>query len=115
MPRFGDRGCERAHGWASLELDGEISQLERALLAAHLGRCAACAQSVAEMRALAEVLRGAPLERPARPLYLPAPAPARRRTALAVRLAAAATLAAVAAGLGVFAGSFDRGGPASRT
>jgi predicted anti-sigma-YlaC factor YlaD len=110
---FAERGCERAHAWASLELDREISQLERALLAAHLGRCAACAQSVAEMRAVAEALRGAPLERPARPLYLPAPAPARRRTAVAVRLAAAATLAVVAAALGVFAGSFDRGGPSS--
>jgi anti-sigma factor RsiW len=112
LGRFGQRGCERAHAWASLDLDGELSQLERALLGAHLARCADCAHSVAEMRALADVLRGAPLERPARPLYAPAPVPGQRRRVMALRLAAAATLAVAAAGLGVFAGSFDRGTPA---
>jgi anti-sigma factor RsiW len=111
MPGFGERGCERAHAWASLELDGELSQLERALLAAHLGRCANCAASVAEMRAVTDALRGAPLERPSRALYAPSPVQPRRRTALAVRLAAAATLAALAAGAGVVAGSVGRDSP----
>lgn len=110
---FGQRGCDRAQAWASLELDEELSQLERALLAAHLARCAGCARSVAEMRALAEVIRGAPLERPTRPLYAPAPLPAHRRTGMALRLAAAASLAVLATALGVFAGSFDRSEPSS--
>ena len=57
-----DRGCERAQAWASLELDGELSQLERALLATHLRGCAACAETVAGMRALTAALRDAPLE-----------------------------------------------------
>jgi predicted anti-sigma-YlaC factor YlaD len=109
--RRGERGCERAHAWASLELDAELSQLERALLAAHLGRCASCAASVAEMRALTNALRGEPLERPSRALFVPAAVRRPRRAALAVRLAAAAALAVTAAGLGVFAGSFGRDGP----
>jgi predicted anti-sigma-YlaC factor YlaD len=99
-----NRRCERAQEWVSLELDGELSQLEGALLAVHLRRCGACAVRAAEMGAVAGALRDAPLERPTRPL-VPAEARERRPRPLAVRLAVAATLAALAAGLGVVAGS----------
>jgi predicted anti-sigma-YlaC factor YlaD len=34
--------CERARAWASLRADGELSELESALLDAHLARCASC-------------------------------------------------------------------------
>jgi predicted anti-sigma-YlaC factor YlaD len=105
-----DRGCERAQEWASLELDGELSQLERALLATHLRRCAACAEAVGGMRALTSALRAAPLE----PLDAPAfvvTAEKRRSRPLAVRLALAATLAVVAAGLGMFAGTLGNTSP----
>ena len=34
--------CARARFWASLRVDGELSELEGALLDAHLGRCADC-------------------------------------------------------------------------
>jgi anti-sigma factor RsiW len=105
-----ERGCERARAWISLDLDGELSQFERALLDAHLDRCEACATAAAETRALTETLRGAPLERPGMRLELPGRAPARRGRRVAVRLALAATLAALAAGLGVLAGSFQSGG-----
>jgi predicted anti-sigma-YlaC factor YlaD len=107
---FNDRGCDRARAWVSLELDDELSQLERALLDAHLSRCEACAAAALEARALAKTLRGAPLQRPGIRFELPQRAPARRGRTVAVRLALAATLAALAAGLGVLAGSFDRGG-----
>jgi predicted anti-sigma-YlaC factor YlaD len=105
-----ERGCERARAWVSLELDGELSQLEQALLAAHLRRCATCAASAAEMRALTAELRTAPLQRPGIRFELPERARARRGRSVALRLALAATLAALAAGLGVLAGSVDRGG-----
>ena len=104
-----DRSCERARAWVSLDLDGELSQLEGALLAAHLRRCEACAAAAATMRAVTDALRAAPLEAPASPVSVLAKEKPRH---LAVRLALAATLAALAAGLGIVAGSIDRGGDA---
>ena len=103
-----DRGCERAQSWASLELDGELSQLERALLATHLRRCAACAETVAGVRALTAALRAAPLEPLEAPVFV-ITARERRSRPLALRLALAASLAVVAAGLGVFAGTLGSG------
>ncbi|MBD0289910.1 MAG: zf-HC2 domain-containing protein [Thermoleophilia bacterium] len=97
-----ERRCDRALQSVSLDLDGELSHLERALLRAHLGRCPACAASAAEMRALAAALRSAPLEKPMR---APAAPRGRRARARAFRVALAATLAVLAAGLGVVAGS----------
>ena len=108
---IGDHGCARARGWASLELDGELSQLESALLAAHLRLCPACSEAVAEMHAVTTLLRAAPLEQPARPVAA-APSAESRRRPLALRLALAAALAALAAGLGVLAGSVGGDSPA---
>jgi ferric-dicitrate binding protein FerR (iron transport regulator) len=105
--RSRDRICERARGWASLELDDELSQLERALLAAHRRRCAECGAYVAEMRATTAALRAAPLERPERPAFVPRVSAGSRRV-LSFRFAAAAALAVTAAGLGVFTGSLGR-------
>ena len=56
--------CERARAWASLRADGELSELESALLDAHLGRCASCRAFAVGAEAVAETLRGVPLERP---------------------------------------------------
>lgn len=111
MPqRFHDRACERAQAWASLDLDGELSQIERALLRAHLRRCEACAASVGDVVAFTRYLRDAPLEAPSRPLFAPSPrAPVLSGRRMATRLALAATLAVLAAGLGAFAGSLGQG------
>ena len=106
-----NRACERVQAWASLDVDGELSQLERALLAAHARRCGACTVAIAELRALAEAVRGAPPEHPSRSLVVPVKRHA-GAPGVAVRVALAATLAALAAGLGVIAGSVggdDRG------
>lgn len=100
--------CERAREWASLELDGELSELERVLLAAHERRCPVCAEAVARTRALTSALRETPLVEPSRPLAVP-DGPSRRRVPLAVRLAVAAVVAALAAGLGVLVGSIGEG------
>jgi predicted anti-sigma-YlaC factor YlaD len=102
-------GCEQARAWASVELDGELSQLERELLAAHLRDCAACASFARRTWALTHLVRAAPLETPQRRLdVLPVEPPRRRRRAAALQVAVAATLAVFAAGVGVLVGSLTR-------
>jgi hypothetical protein len=99
--------CERAREWASLRLDGELSELETALLDAHLQRCAACSAFAVEIDTATLQLRTAPLERLEQPVTLPV-----RRTAgtlRAVQLGAAAALVAAAAGLGTLFGALGSG------
>jgi predicted anti-sigma-YlaC factor YlaD len=93
--------CERARSWASLRVDGELSELESALLEAHLGRCSPCRAFARGAEDVAVALATARLERPA-PLALLLPPNRRRQVARAVRSAAAATLvAAIGAGVAV--------------
>jgi len=109
MSRFRqDPGCDRAREWASLALDGELSQIERVLLKAHLRRCEECSHATRELRSLTALLREAPLEQPGRAFELPARRPRRK---IAFRVAFAASLTATAAALGVFVGSIT-GAPA---
>jgi ferric-dicitrate binding protein FerR (iron transport regulator) len=86
--------CERAHAWASLRVDGELSSLESALLDAHLERCASCRRFIQEAEVVAAMLRSARLERPA-PLALSRP---RRHTPLRALQAGAAGALIVACG-----------------
>jgi anti-sigma factor RsiW len=65
--------CERARARASLELDGELSEVGRALLRAHVGRCAECAVHARALDRLTRELRSAPLQR------IGGSVPARRR------------------------------------
>lgn len=97
-----DRGCDRAHAWASLGLDEELSELERARLDAHLARCRTCAREVSQMRAVARLMRETPPEIPSEPVFVARSSHAHRPIGL--RVAIAATLAVAAAGLGVVAG-----------
>ena len=55
--------CERARTWAALAPDGELSELERKLLDAHLQRCAACGHFAVEVAAVAAELRAAAPQR----------------------------------------------------
>ena len=64
--------CERTRGWASLALDGELSELERALMQAHVERCPGCARFVADVGAVTEALRSAAPEPLPHPVSLPA-------------------------------------------
>jgi predicted anti-sigma-YlaC factor YlaD len=50
--------------WASQRADGELSVLESALLAAHLGRCADCRSFARATAEVCAVLRAACLEHP---------------------------------------------------
>jgi len=90
--------CERARARASLALDCELSQLERAHLRAHLDDCASCAAFVAGLREVTHELRAAPLPAPSRPLV-----PRRRRGSGPAAIAL--LLVVAAAGAGGLAGS----------
>jgi hypothetical protein len=92
--------CERARAWASLRADGELSELESALLDGHLGRCADCRSFADGAVGLAAALRGAGLVRPA-PLALRGPH--RSRAAAVVRTLQVAAAAAVVVGVGFVA------------
>jgi hypothetical protein len=98
--------CERARTWASASLDGELSELERALLDAHLARCASCATFATESRAATRELRAAKLERPSRALEVPG----RRRVLRPVYVSATAAALALAVGLGALVESLGHTG-----
>src|SRR5688500_2157462 len=87
--------CERVRGQISVGLDGELSQLERVMIASHLERCDACGAYEADVRAFTGTLRQAPLEPMGRPVVIH-----RRRGSLHVgarlQVAAAAAVALVA-------------------
>jgi predicted anti-sigma-YlaC factor YlaD len=97
-------GCAQAAQWLSLELDGELSELERAALAAHLERCAECRDARTELRAVTSLIREAPLEPPHVRVVVPARrVPRRERRAR--RVAAAVAVGAVfASALALFVG-----------
>lgn len=63
--------CERAREWASLQLDGELSELERSMLRAHTRRCEACSAYVLEVGAITETLRRTELVPVPHPIALP--------------------------------------------
>jgi hypothetical protein len=52
--------CSRARFWSSLRVDDELSELEGALLDAHVARCSGCREFAASLDASTAVLRGAP-------------------------------------------------------
>lgn len=89
--------CERARQWASLQLDGELSELEHALLDAHLARCSDCSRFAADIRGLGAVMRAAPPEAPSRPVQVRQLRPGR---SLRILQASAAVAVVATAGLG---------------
>jgi ferric-dicitrate binding protein FerR (iron transport regulator) len=95
--------CERAREWASLGLDRELSEFERALMAAHLRACAGCQRFQEDIAALTKLLRSTPAEMPA-PVALPLRyrRPLRAARLRAGQLASAAALVLAAGGLGGF-------------
>jgi anti-sigma factor RsiW len=54
--------CESARRLVSLDLDGELSRFERAMLGRHLRRCADCAEYARRTVAMTELLRSVPLQ-----------------------------------------------------
>jgi hypothetical protein len=106
-PRSGR--CERARQWASLRVDGELSELEDGLLDKHLEGCAVCRSFAEGLTAATVLLRATPREQPQIPYALPE----RRLIRLPVGRRAAIVAVAAAAALGSFVGSsFQRPAPA---
>jgi anti-sigma factor RsiW len=87
--------CDRVRAQVSLSLDGELSQLESRMLAAHLARCADCAAFEADVVRITEELRAAPLEQLEHPIVVRRP---RRVSVTRVQIAAAAALAVAVLG-----------------
>ena len=85
--------CERTRAAAALEVDGALSQLELAVLDAHVARCADCNTFRREIAELTSVLREAPAEPFRAHLILPH---RWRIRAVATRAAAVAATFAVA-------------------
>jgi predicted anti-sigma-YlaC factor YlaD len=97
--------CDRARQWASLRVDDEISELEEALLDAHLARCACCSAFAEETGRVAAALRSVAQERPEAPVVISIPR--RRRRVRVLGTAVACTLALAAALAGSLVGVAD--------
>jgi predicted anti-sigma-YlaC factor YlaD len=96
--------CERARALVSAWLDGELSELGRARLDAHVAECDACREYRRSVQHATRLLRSAALEEVRVPIVLPRP---RHRLA---RIAQAGSAAAAAAAVAVIAltGTFER-------
>jgi predicted anti-sigma-YlaC factor YlaD len=90
--------CERVRAQASIELDGELSQLEQAMLAAHISHCPDCRAYRAEVHAFTRSLRSAPLVRPSGSI---APRRHRRVAAAVIRFQPAVAVAMAFAVVGI--------------
>src|SRR5204862_2946229 len=86
MSTSGGQLCARARFWASLRLDGELSELEGALVDAHLARCLECAAYASGSAGAITALREAPLEVP-RPVVVHVHRPGRRAVAFVMAAA----------------------------
>jgi predicted anti-sigma-YlaC factor YlaD len=100
--------CERARQWSSLRLDGELSELEGALLDSHLARCADCRAFAADTAWIVDALRAAPVERVDARVTVVAPRSTRRIHIAAV--AATCVLVLLAAAAGSLLGVADQNG-----
>jgi hypothetical protein len=93
--------CDRAREASSVRADGELSEVEGAMLDRHLAACGSCAEFDARLRAMADMMRSAAAEKPSRSFAVPptetARLPARRRAVIAA--AAAAVVAGMLAGV----------------
>jgi anti-sigma factor RsiW len=89
--------CTRVREQVSLELDGELSQLEQRMLATHLERCPRCAAYAADVRDVTERIRNAPRAVMRRPVVVRRYRPL---TTIRLQVGVAAALALAALGLG---------------
>jgi predicted anti-sigma-YlaC factor YlaD len=97
-----DHECAGIRELLSLELDGELSQLEFARLESHLAHCARCSAVKADYAGLTLALRAIPLE----PLERPISVPHRARWSLRpLQVGAAVAAVTAAAGLAGLVGT----------
>jgi predicted anti-sigma-YlaC factor YlaD len=93
--------CDRVRSQVSLELDGELSHFERALVESHLRHCAGCRTFREDVASFTHEIRDAPLETWSWSVPLTTAPRRRRALADALRVASVAASIAVAVGLGV--------------
>src|SRR3954449_5655027 len=98
MGRSTSQLCDRARQLASLRLDGELSELEAALLDAHLARCAGCSAFATAGANIAAALRALEPEPFEAKVEIPFVRRAHRIRALHAAAAAALVVAAAALG-----------------
>lgn len=95
--------CARSREWVSLELDGELSMLERRMLDGHLERCPGCRAFSDQVTGITGLVRSAEAEVPSRTIHVTArrrPRPVSvTRTVMRSATAAAAIACAVAIGI----------------
>jgi anti-sigma factor RsiW len=103
--------CSRVREQVSLELDGELSQLEQRMLGTHLERCHRCAAYAADVRDVTQRIRNAPRPVMQRPVVV-----RRRRPLTTVRfqVGVAAAFALAALGLGTQLASVEPQGSLAR-
>ncbi len=102
--------CSRSREWICQQLDTELSELERALLHAHLDGCAECQAFETDTVALTAALRSAPLEL----LPYPVELPLRHRASRLLVGTAAASAAAAVVGVGTLLSVLSAGHSPSR-
>ena len=88
--------CSRVRAQVSLQLDDELSQLERRMVSAHLERCHDCSLYAEEVEEFTLALRAAPMVLLDRAIVVTRP---RRLSILRMQAGVAAVLAVVAVGL----------------
>ena len=94
MSRTDIGDCDHVRIWAALAPDGELTELERRALRAHVRQCGSCAQFAYGVEHISMLLRAEELERPSFPPLVPRVV--RRRGALAARARSVTAAAAVA-------------------
>jgi hypothetical protein len=65
-------GCDCTRTYISLELDGELSELERRFLASHVERCESCRAYRDDVHMFTTQIREASVESPTRRVHIPA-------------------------------------------
>lgn len=90
--------CDQVRELVSASLDGELSELEAARVAAHVASCASCAAYASSSGRASQLLRETPLEQLTVPIVLPG-----HRLAVARKLQVAAAAAALVATVGLSA------------
>ena len=93
--------CARTREWISLALDDELAELQRALVAAHLRRCADCRAFELATHAFTDELRRSKLSAPGTPIALGSRPGRFGRSRLGLPHVGAAAAAAAAALLSV--------------
>jgi predicted anti-sigma-YlaC factor YlaD len=101
--------CERVRAQVSLDLDEQLSQLERVMLAGHLARCGNCRLYQAEVMGFTESLRNAPLAPLQHPVVVRRP---RRQVLARLQVGIAAMVMLAAVGVATQLAGPERPGPA---